>query len=124
MDGMKMSSQISNDQRDLSFPDPLPPRVEPIHVPAVDQKRIAGQLERVRDCLAVSTWVTLRQISSWCMLIGHLDSEAGISARIRDLRRPEYGGHVIEKRRRVEGQGQWEYRMVRGGMEDDSHGHV
>lgn len=38
-------------------------------------------------------------------------SEAGISARIRDLRKPKYGGRTVDKRRRSKDSDLWEYRL-------------
>lgn len=37
-------------------------------------------------------------------------SEAGVSARIRDLRKAQYGGHTIERRKNGS---LWEYKLVR-----------
>lgn len=37
-------------------------------------------------------------------------SEAGLSARIRDLRKAAYGGHTIERRKNGS---LWEYKLVR-----------
>lgn len=34
---------------------------------------------------------------------------ASISARLRDLRKPKFGGYVVERRRRTVGT--WEYRV-------------
>jgi hypothetical protein len=36
--------------------------------------------------------------------------EASISARLRDFRKEQFGKHVVERRRRS--QGQWEYRLI------------
>jgi hypothetical protein len=52
------------------------------------------------------TWRTLEGIRS---TVG--GSEAGISARLRDLRKPRFGGYGVE-RRRVSG-GLFEYRVLR-----------
>lgn len=49
-------------------------------------------------------WWSLRELHN---LAG--GSEAGISARLRDLRKPRFGGYQVE-RRRVEG-GLFEYRI-------------
>lgn len=54
------------------------------------------------------------------MLLGHrgqyftlseLQSIAGVSARIRDLRKVRNGGHMVQRRRRSEGT--WEYGVPR-----------
>jgi hypothetical protein len=37
-------------------------------------------------------------------------SDSSITARLRDLRKPQYGGHSIDKRRR-EGSAAFEYRI-------------
>lgn len=72
---------------------------------ASDTVRLSGQLERVRNQMADGRWMTLAYLAD---LVG--GSEAGISARIRDLRKPRFGGYVVE-RRRVSG-GLWEYRIA------------
>lgn len=69
-----------------------------------DCKRLTGQLAKVFAALSDGRW--------WCL--SHLTeiaggSEAGVSARIRDLRRPEFGSHRIERRRA--GGGLFVYRM-------------
>lgn len=38
-------------------------------------------------------------------------SETGISARIRDFRKARFGSHTVERRRRKDGRGTWEYRL-------------
>lgn len=43
---------------------------------------------------------------------GTLISDSSSSARLRDLRKPKYGGHVVEKRIRY-GSRAYEYRLVR-----------
>jgi hypothetical protein len=53
-------------------------------------------------------WRTLEEIRS---RVG--GSEAAISARLRDLRKDKFGGHIVESRRRGDGsRGLWEYRLV------------
>ena len=47
---------------------------------------------------------TLAQIADDCAA-----SEASVSARLRDLRKPRFGGHTVERRRRT--QSVWEYRL-------------
>lgn len=101
----------------LAIPDlALPPEPEAPHVdpdfdgvtydPALDHERLTRQLGRVWSVLSDGNWWTLREISA-----GSAAPEASVSARLRDLRKPKFGGYEIESRRN-EG-GTWEYRMVR-----------
>ena len=84
--------------------------------PVRDQVRLTGQLARVYDVLVEADgdrWRTLSQIRLDVLAITcgeHHDSEAGISARLRDLRKKRFGGHTVE--RRNVGGGVWEYRLV------------
>jgi hypothetical protein len=76
------------------------------------------QRELVRDVMVASSkyglWLTLRQLAR---LTGY--GEASISAQLRHLRKPEYGGFVVEKRCCYEGHighgghrgATWEYRL-------------
>jgi hypothetical protein len=82
-------------------------------------------LKRQRDVLcdvmlpagACETWLTLVELSRLTQY-----GEASISAQLRHLRKPQYGGYVVEKRRRevaevlcsVEHGPVWEYRLRRG----------
>jgi len=75
--------------------------------PEFDFRRLKTQLERVRFVMTspCGYWWTLAEIAK------EVDgSEAGISARIRDLRKAKNGGFEVE-RRRVRG-GLFEYRVV------------
>lgn len=72
---------------------------------ARDGVRLKGQLCRVFDAMRSGEWFTLSRLAD---RVG--GSEAGVSARIRDLRKEKFGGHVIE--RRNAGGGLWEYRLV------------
>ena len=71
---------------------------------ALDNIRLSTQLCRVRDLMLDGQWWSLKELSA--VIEG---SEAGISARIRDLRKERFGGFIINKRRRTTGT--WEYRM-------------
>src|SRR5271163_38952 len=86
-------------------------------------------LRRQRDVLCdvmlaagqCETWLTLHELAR---LTGY--GEASVSAQLRHLRKPEYGGYVVEKRRRMAeevARGEvlrgelgpiWEYRLQRG----------
>jgi hypothetical protein len=70
---------------------------------ARDQQRLSGMLSRVATVMADNQWHTLRALS-----IATGGSEAAVSARLRDLRKPRFGGHTIE--RRYVAHGLWEYR--------------
>lgn len=72
--------------------------------PKFDQARLSGQLGKVEDLMLRGGWWSLRELHN---LAG--GSEAGISARLRDLRKPRFGGYQVD-RRRVEG-GLFEYRI-------------
>ncbi len=72
---------------------------------ARDYARLTGQLKRVFDLMADGRWRTLRDVAD---VAG--GSEAACSARLRDLRKPKYGAHIIEHD--CIGRGLWRYRMV------------
>ena len=80
--------------------------------PQHDFLRLDTQLRRVRDVLLDCEWHTLSELQRRCG-----GSEAGVSARIRDLRHPEFGGYIIERRRAGPGRGLYEYRMAAGQTE-------
>lgn len=77
--------------------------------PAYDQDRLAHLLGRVWQRMRYGGWFTLKELTQHCG-----GSEAGCSARIRDLRKPKFGGYVVERRRRGDPKnGLWEYRLSR-----------
>lgn len=57
-----------------------------------DAPRLSAQLDRVWDCIKDHKKRTLKQIAE---LTG--DPEASISAQLRHLRKPRFGGHTIAK---------------------------
>ncbi len=77
-----------------------------------DQKRLTGQLARVYEVWASRVyppWWTLAEIVE---RVG--GSEAGVSARLRDLRKEKFGGHTVNKRHRGDPKrGLWEYQLER-----------
>ncbi len=74
--------------------------------PARDKGRLNAQTRRVYDAMVGGRWLTLAELAE---LTG--DPEASVSARLRDLRKPKFGGHTVE--RRYVGHGLHEYRMTR-----------
>lgn len=86
-------------QRELTFDGP--------DLAREDEKRLTGQLGDVLRVLRVGQWRTLAELSA-----ATKHPEASCSARIRDLRKPRFGGYKIDRRRRKPAAGLWEYRMV------------
>jgi len=84
--------------------------------PKQDGGRLVGQLGRVRDFLLAreGRWLTLEQIAKGCAPA----TEAAVSARLRDLRKPRYGGFIVEGRRSAPGRGLWVYRLRRAVPEE------
>jgi hypothetical protein len=82
--------------------------------PGLDRSRLTGQLLRVYRVMRGGQWLTLREISEATSEEGALDSEASVSARLRDLRKARFGSHLVDRRRRGEGRrGLHEYRVPR-----------
>lgn len=75
------------------------------YVPERDDVRLSGQLLRIIDCMKSGQWRTLASIAR---ITG--DPEASISAQLRHLRKPRFGGHTVERRHL--GRGLYEYRVV------------
>ncbi len=70
-----------------------------------DGRRLAGQHCRVLAFMRDGEWHTLSEIAAHTK-----DPEASVSARLRDLRKPRFGSHNIE-REYVE-RGLFRYRLV------------
>jgi len=72
-----------------------------------DRPRLATQQAKVARLMQDGEWRTLAEI-----VVGiEGGSETGISARLRDLRKPKNGGHIIDRRPCGVG-GLHEYRLV------------
>lgn len=79
--------------------------------PALDGPRLETALGRVQALMRDGRWRTLDEVAraAGC-------SQAGASARLRDLRKLRFGGYTIERRRRGDpSAGLWEYRMATPG---------
>jgi len=79
----------------------------PAYDPAIDGARIQRQMRDVFDLMADGKWRTLHEIS---VTLGH--PEASVSAQLRHLRKPRFGGHIVAKRRRTAEGGTWEYHLL------------
>ncbi len=79
----------------------------------LDGARLRTQHDVIRNIMISAgecgAWLTLREIA----YLTHY-GEASISAQLRHLRKPVFGGYVLEKRRRESPEkGIWEYRVRR-----------
>ena len=80
----------------------------PDYDPEKDQVRLTGQIRRVFDCMKDARYRTLAEIAD---ITG--DLTPSISAQLRHLRKPRFGNHIVDKRRRNgETSGLWEYRVL------------
>lgn len=59
-----------------------------------DIPRLTGQLERVFDVMQDGKWWTIRELADTVDC-----SDQSASARLRDLRKPKFGGFKVERRR-------------------------
>ena len=71
----------------------------------LDRDRLNVQQLRVYNVMVDGGWHSLYQISEITS-----DPVQSVSARLRDLRKPRFGGHIVE-RRRNDG-GLFEYRLA------------
>lgn len=79
--------------------------------PAKDQARLTTNLQRVYDLMKAGEWWTVPELADH-LAPGGVMAQTGISARLRDLRKPKFGAYNIESRRRGGSGGLWEYRLV------------
>lgn len=77
--------------------------------PEKDNPRLSAQLLAVKALMSDGAWRTLGAVSAALAAQGVAASEAGVSARLRDLRKARFGAFIVE-RRRVSG-GLFEYRV-------------
>lgn len=88
----------------LSAP-PAPPTPDGVDVRPEDVARLGEQARRVVAVVADGSWRTLAEIAERTG-----DPEASISARLRDLRKDEWGAWTVNRRRRAGGT--WEYQAL------------
>ncbi len=68
------------------------------YTPARDDERLRGQQLRIWELMRDGRWLTLGQIAA-----ATADPEASISAQLRHLRKPRFGGHIVNKRYLADG---------------------
>jgi len=93
--------------RQPAQPAPAPLRFSgPAYAPALDAARLTNQIERIFALMSDGAWRSLAAIEAETG-----DPQASISAQLRHLRKPRFGGHGVE-RQRVAESGVWEYKLV------------
>ena len=76
----------------------------PAYEPRLDAERVENQHENIKALMLRGGWWSLAEIAA------ALDyPESSISAQLRHLRKPAFGGYNVEKQRRRGGT--WEYRV-------------
>lgn len=80
----------------------------PDYEPAIDYTRLTGQILRIWEAMKDQHWRTLGEISRLTR-----DPESSISAQLRHLRKPKFGSHQVNRRRRGDrSQGLFEYQVI------------
>lgn len=69
-----------------------------------DGERLSRQARTVFNLMRDGKWRTLFAIASWTG-----EPEASVSARLRDLRKPKFGGYTVD--REYIADGVWQYRV-------------
>jgi len=93
-----------NELQPTLFDRPLPFGGKTIDV-EIDTPRLTKHLLKVKEIMGDGRWHTIGEVAKLTKC-----SEAGASARMRDLRKAWAGSHTIE-RKRVKETGLWVYRM-------------
>jgi len=70
-----------------------------------DDVRLTGQILRVWECISDGKWRTLKDIAQ-----ATGDPEASVSAQLRHLRKPRFGGYTVE--REYINNGLYKYRVI------------
>lgn len=73
--------------------------------PDRDRERLSRQLYAVLDVMKDGKWRTLPDLASATQ-----SPEASVSARLRDLRKPRFGSHIVE--RQYLRKGLFQYRLI------------
>jgi hypothetical protein len=87
----------------------------PAYDQAIDGERLKSQRERILQYMLRHEWSTLAKIRHDLEHVYETNvPEASISAQLRHLKKPEFGGWELQKRRAGEHKkGLWEYRLRR-----------
>ena len=82
-------------------------RFEGPDLSASDCERLEGQIRRIFDLMKDGFWRTLSEIEQETG-----DPQASVSAQLRHLRKIHWGCHTVNKRRRTQEGGTWEYQLI------------
>jgi len=100
-----------DDDEEPGLPDPIPGFDGRTYSERFDYERLGKQAKAVFVLMRDGRWRTLRELSA---ATGY--PEASVSARLRDFRKPKFGGHEVDDRRRHDpARGVWEYRLTVAG---------
>jgi hypothetical protein len=104
---------VNGDQPTLDFDPPVagpaPDFAGHTYVPQMDRARLGEQLQRVLDVVSDGLWRTPEELEA-----ATGDRWASISARLRDLRKPQFGGHDVQRQRIKDyDRGNFRYRLAR-----------
>jgi hypothetical protein len=101
-----LASDAMEDQPDLlDWTPPAKPEFDGSTIEPEDGARLQQQLARVYALMRDGKWRTLDEISE-----ATGDSPQSVSARLRDLRKPKFGGHDVQRDRI--GKGLFAYRLA------------
>ena len=82
----------------------------PAYDVTLDQLRLAGQHNAIRDFMLDGLWRTLHEIATTLKY-----PEPSVSAQLRHLRKPHFGAYCVQKRRR-DGTRTWDYQVLAPGV--------
>ncbi len=96
-------SQLESDKAFVSAEEPVPGAHfnGPEYDPARDKKRLQRQIGRVFHVMRDEQWRTLDEISEATRSHtehGNADPVASVSAQLRHLRKPRFGGHTVNRK--------------------------
>lgn len=79
----------------------------PVYSPVSDNKRLTRQHERIFDVMSDERWRTHSEIAEITK-----DPQNSVSAQLRHMRKPRFGSHKVDRRRRGgDASSLWEYSL-------------
>lgn len=88
-----------------------------VYDPAVDDRRLTGQIQRIYRLMSDHQWRTTGEIAA-----ATGDPQSSVLAQLGHLRKERFGAYLVEKRRRGDAsRGLWEYRVGEKGEGTPRH---